>query len=250
MRRQKLLDYLDKFLNTQGFSDYGPNGLQVEGRENIQLIVTGVSASVELFQQAVELKADAVIVHHGIIWDSERPVYRGSYKLRVKMLLEQDINLLAYHLPLDAHPKIGNAAQMAKILGLSDCESFGEYRGNWLGIKGQIAPQPAEEIFSIIREKINPSAIIFPFGPLKVEKVGIISGGAQKEIRQASAAELDLFLTGEASEFVLHYAKEERIHFVAAGHYATECFGIKALGEHLRQQFGLRVDFVDIPNPV
>jgi len=250
MRRQELLDYLDDFLNTKSFSDYGPNGLQVEGQEDIRRVVTAVSASIELFQRAIELEADTIIVHHGIIWDSERLVYRGSYKQRVKLLLEKNINLLAYHLPLDAHPEIGNAAQMAKLLGLSDCVSFGEYRGSWIGIKGRIIPTPAEEFFSSIREKINPAAVIFPFGPLKIEQIGIISGGAPKEIRQAVADKLDLFLTGEASEFVMHYAKEEKIHFVAAGHYATECFGIRALGEHIREKFSIKVDFIDIPNPV
>jgi dinuclear metal center YbgI/SA1388 family protein len=250
MKRQELLDYLDELLNTKSFSDYGPNGLQVEGRENIQRVVTAVSASVELFQQAIELEADAIIVHHGIIWDSERPVYQGSYKQRVKLVLEKNINLFAYHLPLDAHPEIGNAAQMAQLLGLSNCESFGEYRGSWIGIKGRIMPRPAEEFFNLIRGKINPAAIVFPFGPLKIERIGIISGSAPKEIRQAVADKLDLFLTGEASEFVMHYAKEEEIHFVAAGHYATESFGIRALGEHIREKFSIKVDFIDIPNPV
>ena len=250
MRRQELLDYLDDFLNTKSFSDYGPNGLQVEGCENIQRVVTAVSASVELFQQAIELEADAIIVHHGIIWDAERPVYQGSYKQRVKMLLEKNINLFAYHLPLDAHPEIGNAAQMAKLLGVTDCVSFGGYRGSWIGIKGRIRPRLAEEFFSLIREKINPAIIIFPFGPLKIERIGIISGSAPKEIRQAVADRLDMFLTGEASEFVMHYAKEEEIHFVAAGHYATERYGIRALGEHIREKFSIKVDFIDIPNPV
>jgi dinuclear metal center YbgI/SA1388 family protein len=250
MRRQKLLDYLDEFLNAKSFTDYGPNGLQVEGRDNIRQVVTAVSASVELFRQAIALEADAVIVHHGIIWDFERPLYKGGYKQRVKMLLENDINLFAYHLPLDAHPEVGNAAQMAKLLGMSDCEAFGAYHGSWLGIKGQIAPRPAEELFALIREQINPAAIVFPFGSLMIENIGIISGGAPKEIRQAVAGKLDLFLTGEAAEFVMHYAQEEKIHFVAAGHYATERFGIRVLGEHIRQKFSIKVDFLDIPNPV
>ncbi len=250
MQCSKLVKYLDELLESSQFSDYGPNGLQVEGSEEINTIVTAVSASVELFEKAVEIHADTVLVHHGIIWNFERPVYQGGYKQRVKMLLENDINLLAYHLPLDAHIKYGNAAQIANCLGLVNIQPFGEHDGNLVGVRGRVSAVPYANIFEVIKRTINQGALLFPFGPKQVEQIGIISGGAQKELKQAIAADLDMYITGEASEFVMHMAKEEGIHFVAAGHYATEKRGVMALGNHLAEKFGLKVEFVDVPNPV
>ncbi|MBU0713357.1 Nif3-like dinuclear metal center hexameric protein [bacterium] len=250
MNRNELLKYLDELLEVSRFSDYGPNGLQVEGRDEIKTIVTAVSASVELFEKAIELQADAVLVHHGVIWNFERPVYQGGYKQRIKLLLENDINLFAYHLPLDAHLKYGNAAQIARRLGLVDIQPFGDHEGNTVGVRGRASSTSYADIFEVIRRTINPDALLFPFGPKQIERVGIISGGAQKELKQAILADLDMYVTGEASEFVMHLAKEEKIHFVAAGHYATERFGIMALGDHLAKKFDVKVEFVDIPNPV
>jgi dinuclear metal center YbgI/SA1388 family protein len=250
MLRTELADYLNRYLSTDDFSDCGPNGLQVEGRDEVKYIVTSVSASVELFEKAIEMNADAIIVHHGIIWDFERPVYRGGYKQRVKLLLENDINLFAYHLPLDAHPEVGNNFQIARTLDLKSVEPFGDYKGKFVGCKGQVNSIPSDIFISGIKEKINPDALVFPYGSDRVRTIGIISGGAQKEVKQAVLNELDLYITGEATEFILHYVKEERIHYVAAGHYATEKFGIIALGKHLTEQFDLQVEFIDIPNPV
>ncbi|MDO9548494.1 MAG: Nif3-like dinuclear metal center hexameric protein [Candidatus Marinimicrobia bacterium] len=250
MQRNEILKYLDELLDVSSFSDYGPNGLQVEGRDEIKTIVTAVSASVELFEKAIEMQADAVLVHHGIIWNFERPVYRGGYKQRVKLLLEKDINLFGYHLPLDAHMKYGNAAQIAELLGLVEIQPFGEHEGNMVGVRAKMLATPYADIFEVIKRAINPDALLFPFGPKLLEHVGIITGGAQKDIKQAILADMDMYITGEASEFVMHLAKEEKIHFVAAGHYATERFGIRALGNHLSGKFNLKVEFIDIPNPV
>lgn len=250
MQRAELIRFLNDYLKCEEFSDLGPNGLQVEGRAEINKIVTGVSASVELFEKAKQEHADAIIVHHGIIWDFERPVYKGGYKKRVKTLLENDINLLAYHLPLDAHEEIGNNAVIAEILQLTNVQPFGEYKGKFVGMSGEFENQSSESVFHHIREKINPHALIFAHGPDSIQKVGIISGGAQKEVKQAVLQNLDLYITGEVSEHIFHYVKEEGIHFVAAGHYATERFGIIALGDHLKAKFGLDVTFIDIPNPV
>ena len=251
MNRTDLSQYLDQLLSVPNFSDYCPNGLQVEGRADVRKIVTAVSASVELFEKAIELEADTIIVHHGIIWNFERPVYRGGYKQRVKKLLENDINLFAYHLPLDAHPELGNAARIAGILNLSAVEPFAEYKSNLIGMKGRTsAGTGMDQLLRAVKAKINPEALSFPYGPEEIRSVGIVTGGGQKEVRQAIDSGLDLYLTGEASEFVLHLVKEERIHFIAAGHYATERFGIIALGGHIRSHFGLSVDFIDIPNPV
>ncbi len=250
MKRNELSDYLNQYLKTGDFSDLCPNGLQVEGRDEVKRIITGVSASVELFEKAIEMNADAIIVHHGIIWNFERPVYRGGYRQRIKLLLENEINLFGYHLPLDAHPEIGNNAQIGELLNLTEMEPFGEYNGKAVGVKGVVKPINAAQMFEKIKALINPDALIFPFGPGLIKTVGIISGGAQKEVKQAVLNDLDLYITGEATEFILHYVKEEQIHYVAAGHYATEKFGIIALGDHLREKFDLNVDFIDIPNPV
>ncbi len=250
VERTELADYLNSYLDCQAFSDLGPNGLQVEGKARIARVVTAVSAGVELFEKAIEKKADAILVHHGIIWDFERPVYRGGYKKRVKLLLENDLNLFACHLPLDAHPQVGNNAVMARLLGVSDLEPFGEYHGKFVGYKGKLAAQPVQELIALMQKEINPDLLHFAYGPQEIRTIGIISGGAQKNVNQAVAEGLDLFLTGEVSEHILNYVKEEGIHFVAAGHYATERFGVLALGSHLAERFDIEVEFVDIPNPV
>ena len=250
MKRNELTNYLNTYLRINEFKDTASNGLQVEGKDEIRKIVTGVSANIELFEKSIELKADAIIVHHGIIWDFEHPVYQGSYKKRIKLLLENDINLYGYHLPLDAHKELGNNARLAQILGLKNIEPFGEYKGQFIGFKGEYKLKQAEIVFDLVKKEINANAIIFPYGPDKINTVGVVSGGAQKEVKQAVLHGMDLYLTGEVSEYILHYVKEEGIHFIAAGHYATERFGVLALGKHIKEKFDLDVKFVDIPNPV
>jgi dinuclear metal center YbgI/SA1388 family protein len=189
-------------------------------------------------------------VHHGIIWDFERPLYQGGYRERLRLLLTENINLLAYHLPLDAHPEVGNNAQLAQALQLKNLQPFGDPRGQSIGIRGTIEGLPRDSFFKRVESVMNRSLLVFPFGPDYINRVGIISGRAQKELKQAVADKLDLFITGEVSEHIMHYAKEERIHFIAAGHYATEKFGILALSDHLSRKFQLQIKFVDIPNPV
>ena len=250
VERDELAAYLNSFLQCDDFSDLGPNGLQVEGKPQINKIVTAVSVGVELFERAIEKKADALLVHHGIIWNFERPLYKGGYKKRVKLLLENELNLFGYHLPLDAHPQVGNNAVMARRLGVRDLEPFGEYHGKYVGFKGKLPALPVQELIALMRKEINPDLLHFDYGPQDIRTIGIISGGAQKNVNDAVAEGLDLFLTGEVSEHILNYVKEEGIHFVAAGHYATERFGVLALGSHLTEQFDVDVEFVDIPNPV
>lgn len=250
MKNTELENYINTLLNAAHYSDSCPNGLQVEGKKEIKKIVTGVTACVELFKKAIELKADTVITHHGIIWNFERPLYLGGYKDRVKLLLENDINLFGYHLPLDGDLVFGNNALIAKELKVRNVNPFAEYKGASIGVSGSFDNLVAHDLFATIKEKINADAIVFPFGPEKVKSIGIISGGAQKEIKQAVLQGLDVFLTGEVSEHIYHYAKEEGIHFIAAGHHATEVFGIKALGKHLANKFNLDVEFVNIHNPV
>jgi dinuclear metal center YbgI/SA1388 family protein len=250
IKRDILTSYLSEYLKVSDFKDMAPNGLQVSGISQIKKIVTGVSASVELFEHAIEKNADAIIVHHGIIWDFERPVYTGGYRERVRLLLENNINLYAFHLPLDAHPEIGNNVQIGKALDVQNMQPFGDYKGQYIGMRGEMQPMPADVFFKKVERVMKRDLLIFPYGPPTVKTAGIISGGAQKEITQAVSAALDLYLTGEVSEHIMHYAKEEKIHFISAGHYATEKFGIHALGDHLSKKFKIEVTFEDIPNPV
>jgi len=247
--RAQLEQYLNQLLEVEEYDDLGPNGLQVEGKSKIDKIITGVSACVELFEKAIQQKADAIIVHHGIIWEFERPVYKGSYKKRVKMLLKNDINLFGFHLPLDAHTELGNNAVLADLFDMTNRRKFGSFKGNEVGLQGYIN-QDSDTVFSKIKKEINSNALIFPYGPDKIKRAGIISGGADKNIKEAVSQGLDLFITGEVSEHIKHYAHEEGIHFVAAGHHATEKYGIKALSDHLNDKYDVKVKFINIPNPV
>lgn len=250
MQREALTHYLDNLLEIGKFRDLCPNGLQVEGSDSIEKIVCGVSACVELFEAAIREQAQAVLVHHGIIWNFERPLYRGGYKKRVELLLKNNLNLLGYHLPLDAHPQYGNNALIASMLNLENTEPFGDYNGINIGFKGDFNNRKADDLFDLVKEHINPDALIFPFGTQKIRSVGIISGGAQKEVKQAVLQGLDAYITGEVSEHIYHYAREEGIHFIAAGHHATEVFGVQALGKHISDTFNLQVKFINIHNPV
>ena len=168
----------------------------------------------------------------------------------MRILLENDINLYAYHLPLDAHEEVGNSVQICKLLGVKNLQPFGDYKGQTVGWRGNIKKTDKKTMFSKIAQIVNREPLIFEYGPEIIESVGVISGGAQKELKQAVAAGLDIYITGEVSEHNMHYAKEENIHFVSAGHYATEKFGVLALGRKLSNEFGLDISFEDIKNPV
>lgn len=248
--RDEILDYLDEYLLVREIRDFGPQGLQVEGAELVERIVTGVSASAELFERANALGAQMVMVHHGLFWDRDSRVVRGALRRRLSLLLRAEMTLAAYHLCLDRHPELGNNMLAARGLGLEEIEPFGLYEGTTIGYAGKLSPTPVEEFLERINAFYGSGSLVFPYGPLEVRSAGIISGGAQRELLQAIDAGLDLFITGEASEFVMHTAKEARIHFVAAGHYATERLGIRALGEHVAARFGTEAIFVDLPNPV
>ncbi len=248
----QLVAELDELLEVEGVDDYGPNGLQVEGRSDVRRIVTAVSASRALFTRAVDHEADGVLVHHGILWNGpEAARIVGSFRERIRILLEHRISLIAYHLPLDRHPELGNAAQLARRLGLGELEPFGEHRGVSTGVCG-VFPEPveAEELFAAVAEACDREPQIFEGSRRLVSSVGIVTGGAQREYHQAVAAGLDAYITGEATEWVLHQAAEDGVHYLAAGHYATERFGVQALGRWIADHHGLEVDFLDLPNPV
>jgi dinuclear metal center YbgI/SA1388 family protein len=251
IKRDDLTTYLADFLKVEEIKDSCPNGLQVEGKAEIRKIVTSVSASKELFKRAAEADADMVIVHHGILWKGDSPVIKGSYRKRIKKLLENNLNLLPYHLPLDKHDKIGNNILGAQGLGLTKIRPFGMYNEQLIGYCGVLPEKMAPEaFFSRVNEFYSTEAQVFPFGPKEVVSAGVISGAAQEDITEAVKENLDVFITGEVSEYVMHIALEEGIHFVSAGHYATERLGIQALGKHIAENFEVEVEYIDIPVPV
>lgn len=252
MRLESLVAELDTLLDVDEVSDYCPNGLQVEGRAEVLRIVTAVSASRALFTRAVDHDADAILVHHGILWNgSEPPRLIGSFRERVRLLLEADISLLAYHLPLDRHPKLGNAAQLGLRLGLESFEPFGNHGGQSVGVCG-VFPEPvdAETFFDRVADVCEREPQVFEGNRPMISSVGIVTGAAEREYHQAVAAGLDAYITGEATEWVMHQAAEDGVHYLAAGHYATEKFGVQAVGRLLTAKFGLEVEFLDLPNPV
>ncbi len=249
--RDELAAYLDGLLGAREFTDLGPNGLQVEGRERIRRLVTGVSACRELFELAAAARADAVLVHHGLFWKGLFPTLTGVQHARVAALFAAELSLYAYHLPLDAHPELGNNALAARRLGLTRLEPFGEHGGRAIGWRGRF-PRPVTlaALVGACRELFGREPEVEGRGPERIESLGIVSGGAQAQLHDAIAAGLDAYLTGETSEWVMNLAREAGIHYLAAGHYATETLGVRALGDHLAERFGLEVDFLDVPNPV
>jgi len=250
MNRDALVSYLDQYLDSRG-RDYGPNGLQVEGREEIRKIVTGVSACQELFVRAREAGADAVLVHHGLFWEGMPRTLTGFQYRRVAELIRGEMSLIAYHLPLDRHAGVGNNAVAGRQFGLEGLEPFGEHEGLPIGFKGRFpSPISSTELVERCRQVYGQEPLAFLSGPEAIQSLGIISGGAQREFYGAIADGLDAYITGEVSEWVMNVAKETETHYLAAGHYATERLGIRALGEHLAERFGIVAEFIDVPNPV
>lgn len=251
MNRDDLVRYLDTYLEADRGADYGPNGLQVEGRAEVRKVATGVSACAELFARAAAAGADAVLVHHGIFWRNTPQPLTGVQFRRVAALVEAGLNLIAYHLPLDRHPEVGNNALAARAFGLEELAPFALHEGLPIGFKGRFpTPIAAAELVARCQRIFGQEPLAFTTGPDPVSTLGIVSGGAQGELQQAIAEGLDAYLTGEVSEWVMNVAREAKVHYLAAGHYATERLGIRTLGEHLAKRFGLEVEFVDVPNPV
>ena len=243
----ELIRTLDELLDPGAFSDMGPNGLQVPGGETATKVVTGVSAQRALFERAAALEAELVLVHHGLFWDFLPTGLTPTLAERLRPLFKHDIALAAYHLPLDAHPEVGNNALLAGQLGCERHDSFTE-----IGRLGEFAGDgiPAAELFARVETATRRAPLVFDGGPERVRRIGIISGSAARYLPQAVALGLDAFLTGEPAEHVMADAREAGIHFIAAGHYATETFGVRRLGDLLAERFGVEHVFVDIPNPV
>lgn len=246
-----LLNCTDQLLKPGLVKDYCPNGLQVEGKSTVKRIVTGVTASMDLIDAAVAAGADAILVHHGYFWKGENPCIKGMKKRRLAKLLKADISLLAYHLPLDIHPVLGNNAQLAERLGLIVESGLEPGNPNSVGLYGALeTPLSAEEFSRRIYTALGREPLHINAGPEVIRTVGWCTGAAQGYIQQAIELGLDAYITGEASEPTVHDARENDIHFFAAGHHATERYGIKALGEYLADELGVEHRFIDIDNPV
>ncbi|RVU30657.1 Nif3-like dinuclear metal center hexameric protein [Neptunomonas marina] len=248
---RELVNYCDGLLNTHLFKDYCPNGLQVEGKPEVQRIVSGVTACQALLDQAVELEADLVLVHHGYFWKGEDQTVTGIKKRRVNTLLQHEMSLLAYHLPLDAHPEVGNNAQLARQLGLVVESGLDGELGRAIGMVGYLPESMSGAEFSqkiasaLGREPLHIAGI-----DREIKRVAWCTGGAQSYIEKAFAAGVDAYISGEISEPTVHFSREAGIDYFAAGHHATERYGAKALGELLAEKFNLEHTFVDIDNPV
>jgi dinuclear metal center YbgI/SA1388 family protein len=250
-RRDEIIAYLDELLDIGSFADYGPNGLQVPGAEEVSLVVTGVSAQRELFERAAADGAQLVLCHHGLFWDFHPRTVSPQLKQRLRILFDADISLAGYHLPLDAHPEIGNNALICAALGLERAEPFAGHKGRSVGFVGRSAEGvPFEELRARCSEAFGQDPFVFDCGPEVVHSVGIVSGGAESSFGEAIASGLDAFLTGEIAEHVMADAREGGVHYIAAGHYATERFGIRRLGELVAERFRTEHRFVEIPNPI
>lgn len=244
--RDEILAYADELLEVGSYPDHGPIGLQVAGAEEVHKVACGVSASRDLFERAAAAGAQLVVVHHGLFWDRDPRVVGPLMRERLRALFDADLNLAAYHLALDAHPEIGNNAHLARELAVEPEERFAG-----VGFGGALErPMPMPDFAERVQEVVDRMPLVFAYGPEDVRRVAICSGGAARAIDEAVAHGYDCFVTGEAAEPTKHAAKEAGIHFVAAGHYATETSGVQALSARLAERFGLEWEFVDLPNPV
>lgn len=247
----ELLAYTDNLLSAGEYQDYCPNGLQVEGKSEVGRIVSGVTASQAMIDAAVELGADLLLVHHGFFWKGEAQPITGMKQRRIKTLLANDISLVAYHLPLDGHGELGNNVQLACQLGISVTGRFGPGPHGGIAMCGELPETVSvERLAQQVGEVLYREPLLIKGGSHPVRRVGWCSGAAQGYLEQAAILGLDAFISGEISESTVHAARELGIHYLAAGHHATERYGVKALGDHLSEYFSLENHFVDIANPV
>jgi dinuclear metal center YbgI/SA1388 family protein len=250
--RNEILGFCDELLDVGSFDDYGPNGLQVPGKEEVNKVATGVSANLETLQGAIGSGADLVLTHHGLLWGSELTALSAPMAARLRALLCGDVSLAAYHLPLDAHPEIGNNALLRDALGLEpDDRPFGEAKGASVGLIGNTTePIDVGELARRLHQAVGREPLVFEAGPESISSVGIVTGGGSFAIHEAGPLGLDALVTGEPTEPVMGEAREYGVHFLAGGHYATETLGIRRLGELLAERFSVEHEFIDVPNPI
>lgn len=247
---QQLHSYLNKLLRVSEFKDYCPNGLQIEGKSEINRMALGVSASLDVIEAAISQKADAILVHHGFFWRGEEEVLVGMKGKRISKFIKNDMSLLAYHLPLDAHNKFGNNVELARLFGVEITDFFGTTRPK-LGVYGELEkPLSAIDFSDLIEKTLHRKPLLIQGTQEKISKVAICSGAAQDFLKDAAQLGVQAYVSGEVSERTYHEAKELGINYYAAGHHATEKFGVQALGAHLSQEFGIETFFIDSENMV
>ncbi len=251
MNNFQLEQLLNEELKPQLIKDYCPNGLQIEGKSEVKKIITGVTASQELIDVAIEKNADALLVHHGYFWKGESESIRGMKANRIRALIKNDINLFAYHLPLDIHPSLGNNAELARLFSISNVQGLQDSLQS-IAMKGQFTSALSGQALSLrIEEALNRVPLhIKPKTDKEIKTIAWCSGGGQDYIELAAEQGIDAFVSGEISERTTYIARELGIHYFAAGHHATERYGVKALGEWLAMEFNFDVEFIDIDNPV
>ena len=249
--RDEILKTLKTLLRPEQFKDYCPNGMQVQGKLQVQRLVTGVTACQALIDRAIEAKADMLLVHHGYFWRGEDETITGIKKSRVEALLKHNINLVAYHLPLDVHAELGNNAALGRLLGFKTTGDLGKQNNNSIGLTGELeTPLSGEDLGALLNGRLGRPALHIPGSANPIRTVGWCTGAAQNFIELALNAGVDAYITGEVSEQTVHIARETGIHFFAAGHHATERYGVQAVAAHLVEMFGLEHEFIDIDNPV
>lgn len=246
--RDKIAAFTDSYLDSKNIKDASLNGLQAEGRQAVRKIAFGVSASLECIRRAAACGADMLITHHGLLWKGHAQPFAGPLKRKLETLFGAGMSLCAWHLPLDKHPVVGNNARLLALLGAKKLKPFGSYDGVTLGFSGTL-PRPLSigDVAASLAIKLDAEPLCFRFGREKIRTVGVVSGGGARMFEQAAG--LDLYLTGEVGEFVQELARETRSNFIAAGHYNTEKPGVQALAGVLEKKFGVKTEFIDIPNP-
>lgn len=249
--REEVIAFCDELLEIERFTDYGPNGLQVPGREQVGKVVSGVSANLELLERSVAAGADLVIAHHGLFWDFHPRALSEQMAARLRVALGAGLNVAGYHLPLDAHPEIGNNALLCKALGFDRGDSFAEARGAPIGIVGRRPEGIAiDELLAAAAGLLDRQPQLLGAGPERVETLAVVTGAGASYVHEAVALGADALITGEPAEHVTADAREGRIHFIAAGHHATETLGIRRLGEEIAGRFGIEHEFIEVPNPI
>ncbi len=247
--RASLCQFLDALLKPENFNDYCPNGLQIEGKESIRKVITGVTASLRFIEEAINANADVLLVHHGFFWKGENACLTGIKKKRIELILKHDLNLIAYHLPLDFHPEVGNNIQLAKIMGWTIDENSLQVCP-WGLVGSTMSPLKPAEMSELITSKLGRTPLHIGPNAGLIERIAWCTGGAQNYFEQAIDLGVDAFITGEISEKHVHIARETGVHFFSAGHHATERYGVQAVGHFLQQTFNIEHQFIDVDSPV
>lgn len=250
--REEIIEFCDELLDTASFRDYGPNGLQVPGRREVSRVATAVSAHLASIEAALEAGADLLVTHHGLFWDFHPRALTEEMAERLRVALGAGLSVAGYHLPLDAHPEVGNNALITRQLGFDLVPGdLGEAKGRYIGAVGRRQePIPAGNLFKLVETELDREPLVFAEGPEVVSTIGVVTGAGASDIHRAISLGLDAYLTGEPSEHVMADAREGGIHFIAAGHYATEICGIRRLGDLIADEFGVAHEFIDQPNPI